>query len=1115
VAACVCLSGLASLEYAPVPLLAQDQPSQLDGWLTVVWPDAQPGETLSLRPDRPIFTLHADDGRRWRLEPHQGAPPPDHRLAGRRVTVGVARALRRPISAAVPDTARFAGTAWVTTVRRALPENVEAAVAEAAIVAADAVTGTQRWVTLACKFSDVAAEPKTLSFFSDMYSSSHPGLDHYWRELSFDQIDVLGSSAHGWFTLPKTRAEYLAIESDSGSDAFLDALANDCTKAAEPSVDFRSVKGINQMFNDTLDGHAWGGTAFLTLDGVRKSWRVTWAPPWAYNDISIVEHEMGHSFNWPHSSTTYQPVLDPYDNAWDVMSEDRYNCSSGSVGRHPVYGCTGQHTIAHHKDLAGWIPTDRKWVVARGAPSASVTVEPLSGLPTGTLDGLPAGSYLAAVVQTPDPDRFYMVEARRRTGYDSKLFGDGVVIHEVDLSRTTDDQPAHLMDADNPAESGDAGAVWTVGESFTDPTAGVVVRVDAATATGYVVTLASGATPPAVPTITGISPAAGPTAGGTAVSVTGTGFTTTTVVSFGGVPAASQTFVGPTSLGAVTPPHAAGAVEVTVGSGPSGISFSYLPVPTITAVTPATGSTAGGTTITITGSGFVADATSVTVGGLAASRVEVVGPTSLTAVVPAHEAGPVGVTVTTAAGTAVLTGAFTYTPATGLPTTYAAYLAEGATGSFFDLDIAIANPNKTPVATKVRFLKADGATVQADYALSPLSRLTIAADDVPGLDVGQVDVSTVVESPQPLVVERTMFWNQEDYHAGHGGAAVSGAARTWYFAEGYQGVFDTYILLANAGSTPATVTLRFLRESEPPFTATVVVGANARYTVHAGAFPQLQDRGFATVVNSDVPVIAERAMYFGAVPFWKAGHESPGVPSPALQWSLAEGATGSFFDTYVLVANPNDAATSVTFRFLLGGANEGRTYTKTVEVPGHARYTLNPEALAATAGFTGLADAAVSTLVTAADPIVVERAMYWPGGLETWTEAHNSFGLTEAGTRWGLSEGRVGGARQFETYVLLANATAIEAAVTLTWLRESGPPIETRVRVAATSRYNVFVNADVPGLTDGERFGVLIESQPVPGAPAGVPITVERAMYWDSAGEAWAGGTNATAVKLP
>ena len=46
---------------------------------------------------------------------------------------------------------------------------------------------------------------------------------------------------------------------------------------------------------------------------------------------------------------------------------------------------------------------------------------------------------------------------------------------------------------------------------------------------------------------------------------------------------------------------------------------------------------------------------------------------------------------------------------------------------------------------------------------------------------------------------------------------------------------------------------------------------------------------------STAPIIAERAMYFGASPLWKGGHESAGVTAPSRSWFLAEGATGETF----------------------------------------------------------------------------------------------------------------------------------------------------------------------------------------------------------------------------
>ena len=64
---------------------------------------------------------------------------------------------------------------------------------------------------------------------------------------------------------------------------------------------------------------------------------------------------------------------------------------------------------------------------------------------------------------------------------------------------------------------------------------------------------------------------------------------------------------------------------------------------------------------------------------------------------------------------------------------------------------------------------------------------------------------------------------------------------------------------------------------------------------------------------------------------------------------------------------------------------------------------------------------AVSTVVTSDQPIIAERSMYWPGAAVPWGEGHNSFGVVDAGTHWGLAEGRAGGPLNFHTYILLAN----------------------------------------------------------------------------------------------
>jgi hypothetical protein len=173
-------------------------------------------------------------------------------------------------------------------------------------------------------------------------------------------------------------------------------------------------------------------------------------------------------------------------------------------------------------------------------------------------------------------------------------------------------------------------------------------------------------TSPTAPTVTDVSPSSGPAAGGTAVTLTGTNFVTGATVTFGGTGATSVVVVSATQITATTAAHAAGAVNVVVTnpdtqSGSLTNGFTYVAAPTVTSVSPSSGTTAGGTAVTVTGTNFMTGAT-VTFGGTGATNVVVVSATQITATTAAHAAGAVNVVVTnpdTQSGT--LVNGYTYT----------------------------------------------------------------------------------------------------------------------------------------------------------------------------------------------------------------------------------------------------------------------------------------------------------------------------------------------------------------------------------------------------------------------------------------------------------------------
>lgn len=424
-------------------------------------------------------------------------------------------------------------------------------------------------------------------------------------------------------------------------------------------------------------------------------------------------------------------------------------------------------------------------------------------------------------------------------------------------------------------------------------------------------------------------------------------------------------------------------------------------------------------------------------------------------------------------------------------------LSEGATGAFFDQQIALLNPSADLASVHSHYLKEGGEPAQYHRFVPARSRLTISVDDEP--DMASTAASTVVESTTPLVVERTMTWDARGY-GGHSGSAVDGARRRWLFAEGAQGYFDTFILLVNNDFGPATVSLTFLVEHGSTVIRTVTMAPRSRLTVHAGAIPELVNTSFATVVDASAPIAAERAMYFGASPIWTGGHESAGVSDPSTRWFHAEGASGSVFDTFILLANPGTEAANVVVTFLTAG---GTTVTRQVALPALSRKTINPENVD-----PQLASTSFATAVQSDVPIVSERAMYWSTIGGGWQDAHNSFGVTTTGTKWGTADGRAGGPRAYQTYVLVANtSTTATARLLATFMRSDGVQVTRTLDLGPSRRLNIDCR-DIPELADSE-FGVVVESTNA------VPIVVERATYWNADGILWAGGTNVTATPVP
>ena len=448
-------STVASLQ-TPTAVRVSSAGAALTGTLTAVWGDPSAGSTAS---PSLLITLTEDNGTEHTLTFEPGVLE----AAG-----GLRAVDRREVTIVTRDAVQAQSTAPLVVTNIARKFDAPAALADEM-----PLTGSQPWVTIPCRFADVATTPHPISYFQGILGSTAPGMDHYWREVSYDNINLTGTQVtSGWYTLPQPRSYYV-----TSAGANLNLLKTDCTAAADAEVFFPTFVGINLVFNDVLDCCAWGGSSSVNLDGQNKSYRMTWLPPWAQVS-GVFAHEMGHGFGFPHSSGPYSAT---YDSNWDPMSNAHNNKVSN-----PTYGPTPVHTITFHKDLDLWIPSARKFTPTSG--SASISLERLSQ-PTS------AGTYLMAKIPIAGSStNFYTVEARKMIGYDAGIPGDAVIIHKV--LTTLGDRDAQVVDATNDNNPNDAGAMWLPGETFNDAANGITIAVNSTFATGFNVTITVGSLSP-------------------------------------------------------------------------------------------------------------------------------------------------------------------------------------------------------------------------------------------------------------------------------------------------------------------------------------------------------------------------------------------------------------------------------------------------------------------------------------------------------------------------------------------------------------------------------------------------------------------------------------------
>lgn len=673
------------------------------------------------------------------------------------------------------------------------------------------------------------------------------------------------------------------------------------------------------------------------------------------------------------------------------------------------------------------------------------------------------------------------------------------------------------------------------------------------------------AAPAAAPTLTAINPTSGPMSGGVPMTISGSNFAAGATVTIGGA-AATGVIVESTKVTAITPATTSGVKTVTV-TNPGGQSaslsgynvFTATDAPTFTSISPTSGSTAGGTLVTVRGTNFVSGSV-IYVGTLRLTSLQYVSATELRGRTPAGAAGPASVAILNPNGKyAYRTNGFTYTSSSsltqstsavealtadeadadgdGLPTEweqsfglaadsaegdsgaagdpdrdgtpnaeeyekgthprglFRRYFAEGAAGPALETRFALANPAAAPATIIASFFDEAGDVTRVATSVAASSRGTIDARSIPSLN-GRF--STELESDQPIAVDRLTFLGPEA--GAHLETAVERPSTRWYLADGTtQQSFALQYVIQNPNDARAEVQVRYLLPGgAAPVTRAYGVDGHGRLVIDVNR----EDAALAStdvaaeIVSAALPIVVERVV---TVPGsgGETGYAGAGAPAASTNWFL-QGSTAEGA-MLLLVVNPSADAASLRVTYQLA---DGQRVVKGYRVAAGGRSTI-----VVGEDDRRLARAAMGIYVEATTPVVAERATWW-GSRSSVEDGSSGAGVVEAGSRWLVAEAEQGGARQASTSIVVSNTGAAATRVAVTLLGEGGALQSATFAIAAHGQLTLPVGEAFPAAQG--RFSVLVEGiDPVTSAG----LVVERSIHWRAGGRE--AGAAAAGARLP
>lgn len=359
----------------------------------------------------------------------------------------------------------------------------------------------------------------------------------------------------------------------------------------------------------------------------------------------------------------------------------------------------------------------------------------------------------------------------------------------------------------------------------------------------------------------------------------------------------------------------------------------------------------------------------------------------------------------------------------------------------------------------------------------PYNALRIMLDSTATvLRQGGHDVSC---DPADITVRARDLSDGLGWPGGHCITGVTQPATEWYFAEGTtrQG-FEEWICVENPNDTATEATVDFMTGEGETISRKLRLEAHSRGTVHANSVAG-EDKDISCRVSAGLPVVAERPMYFSYEGRLSGGHSMAGATAPAAKWYFAEGYTGTGFDQWVCVLNPNDRPTRLTFRFQ---TQEGEEIVRDCgEVPAHARSTYKVNDLLG-------ADIQNSLELESSLPVVAERPVYFDylgTANHHWKGGHCVIGATRLSKQYYFAEGTTRSG--FEEWITIQNTN--DSAITVNASYQpgagQGDTVNRSYTIGPGKRHTVYVANEAGG---GKDVSAKLSSS--------LPFLAERPLYF-------------------